>query len=91
MRSFRVLAVLSLLSVSLPALADEAPSQAKPPATGEAAKATCEHGVQKTLCTRCNPKLAAVYKAKGDWCEEHHRAESQCVICNPKLAEKGVK
>ncbi|RKG60903.1 hypothetical protein D7X30_08330 [Corallococcus sp. AB011P] len=91
MRSFRSLAVLSVLSFSLPVLAEEAPPKAKPTTTADAPKATCEHGVQKALCARCNPKLSAVYKAKGDWCEEHQRPESQCVICNPKLAEKGVK
>ncbi|RKH11610.1 hypothetical protein D7X74_25160 [Corallococcus sp. CA047B] len=89
MRSFRSLVVLSVLSMALPVLAEEAPPTSKP--TGEAPKPTCEHGVHKALCTRCNPKLSAVYKSKGDWCAEHERAESQCVLCNPKLAEKGVK
>lgn len=51
----------------------------------------CDHGVKKTLCTRCNPKLAAVFKAKGDWCGEHERPESQCALCHPDLAQKGVK
>ena len=91
MRSFRTLVVLASLSSSLPVLAEEAPSKAKPAATAEAPTPMCEHGVQKSLCSRCNPKLATVYKAKGDWSEEHQRAESQCAICNPKLAEKGVK
>lgn len=51
----------------------------------------CEHGVGKAICARCNPKLAAVYKAKGDWCAEHERPESQCVLCHPELAKKGIK
>jgi hypothetical protein len=51
----------------------------------------CEHGVKKTLCTRCNPKLDAVFKAKGDWCAEHSLPESQCVKCNPELGQQGVK
>jgi hypothetical protein len=51
----------------------------------------CDHGVAKAVCTRCNPKLAAVYKAKGDWCAEHERPESQCVLCHPELAKKGIK
>ncbi|MHB8879818.1 MAG: hypothetical protein ACYC8T_39520 [Myxococcaceae bacterium] len=76
-------AVLFLsLSVSSHALAAE-------PAPAEAAK--CTHGVKKTLCTRCNPKLAPVFKAKGDWCAEHERPESQCALCNPGLAKQGVK
>ncbi len=59
--------------------------------TDQKAAEKCEHGVKTTLCTRCNPKLEAVYKAKGDWCGEHNRPESQCVLCNSELAEKGVK
>ncbi len=51
----------------------------------------CEHGVKKALCTRCNPKLEAVFKAKGDWCDEHKRPESQCVVCKPELAKEGIK
>ena len=59
--------------------------------TEEAAAEKCEHGVKKSVCTRCNPKLAAVFKAKNDWCAEHERPESQCVLCNPALKEQGVK
>lgn len=65
--------------------------ESSPAATAESGEATCEHGVAKALCARCNPKLAPAYKAKGDWCPEHDRPESQCVICNPELAQKGVK
>lgn len=65
--------------------------EAPPAATAESGEATCEHGVAKALCARCNPKLAPAFKAKGDWCPEHDRPESQCVICNPELAQKGVK
>jgi hypothetical protein len=36
----------------------------------------------------CNSKVAAAFKAKGDWCDEHDRAKSQCFICDPKLKEK---
>src|SRR5687768_12425165 len=50
-----------------------------------------EHGVSKRLCTRCNPKLEPVFKAKKDWCAEHTRPESQCVLCHPELEKKGVK
>jgi hypothetical protein len=70
----------------------ESLAQSKKPGKGEVKKEEkCEHGVKKTICTRCNPKLAPVFKAKNDWCPEHDRAESQCVICNPELAKKGVK
>jgi hypothetical protein len=83
--------VLSFLCAALasPTLAVDP----KPSASSSAAKpeARCEHGVKKTLCTRCNPKLEAVYKAKGDWCAEHGRPETQCVLCHPELAKEGVK
>ena len=61
------------------------------PSSESAAADKCEHGVKKTLCTRCNPKLEAVFKARGDWCPEHTVPESQCVKCNPDLAKHGVK
>lgn len=47
-----------------------------------------EHGVPEHECARCDDKIAAQYKKKGDWCMEHDRPESQCFICNPKRAEK---
>ncbi len=89
MRFLRPVVVIAVLSSSLPVLAEDAPAKATAPK--ESQKPTCEHGVQKSLCTRCNPKLAAVFKAKGDWCEEHARPESQCALCHPDLAQKGVK
>ena len=78
---------------ALPALAVAGETPPAPAAAGEAAKPAekCEHGVKKSLCTRCNPKLAAVFKAKGDWCAEHQRPESQCAICKPALQKEGVK
>ena len=60
-------------------------------APGVAKVEKCQHGVKKSICTRCNPKLEAVFKAKGDWCKEHGVPESQCAKCNPKLAKEGVK
>ncbi|NTX40644.1 hypothetical protein HUA74_39045 [Myxococcus sp. CA051A] len=90
MRSLRTLSVLVALFTVSPALA-EAPKAPEKSQTSEAEKPKCEHGVQKSLCTRCNPKLAAVFKAKGDWCAEHERPESQCSLCHPDLAKKGVK
>jgi hypothetical protein len=88
----RVFVAVLALAAS-PALAAEghehpAPSGDSPTARQE----RCElHGVRQSLCVRCNPKLAPVYKAKGDWCPEHARPESQCVLCNPELAKKGVR
>jgi hypothetical protein len=88
----RLLVVLTLAIPSFPSLAAEGHPHAAPTAASTPDKQeTCEHGVRKSLCARCNPKLAAVYKAKGDWCAEHERPESQCVLCHPELAKKGVK
>lgn len=42
-----------------------------------------EHEVAESLCTRCNPSLAAAFQATGDWCKEHGLPESQCVACDP--------
>jgi hypothetical protein len=88
------IAVALLALPSLPAVAGEPrPSggvgQAAPAETAHAE--TCPHGVKKSLCVRCNPRLAPVFRAKGDWCAEHERAESQCVLCHPELAKKGIK
>ncbi len=67
------------------------------PASGTAAKATpqavegamcAEHGVLEAVCTKCNPKLAAVFQAKGDWCPEHGFPESFCPICHPERGGK---
>lgn len=46
-----------------------------------------EHGVPEAVCVRCNPSLAADFKARGDWCAGHHVPESQCSICNPNLVK----
>lgn len=94
MRSIRSLTVAVALAFTSVALA-EAPKAAEPaPAKKEEPKKVekCDlHGVSKGLCARCNPKLEAAFKAKGDWCAEHARPESQCVICKPELAKQGVK
>lgn len=87
MRSTRFALVLVVLGLAVPARGQTTPA----PQKTEQAPACGQHGVKKTICSRCNPKLAAVYKAKGDWCQEHDRAESQCAICNPELKKKGVK
>lgn len=80
MRSLVIVAALLLATV--PALAEDTPT---------VAAARCPHGVKQTVCTRCNPKLEAVYEAKGDWCAEHAQPESQCAECHPELAAQGVK
>lgn len=84
-----LLSIVASALIALPALAAEAPAKAAPSPSATVAK--CEHGVAKALCTRCNPKLAPVFKAKGDWCPEHARPESQCSLCHADLAAQGVK
>lgn len=88
----RITAVAVTLAMT-PALAAEGhPHGAPANSSADAARQEkCEHGVQRSLCARCNPKLVPVYEAKGDWCSEHERPESQCVPCHPELAKKGVK
>lgn len=93
-RHVRIAIGLACAAFSTPPALAEGPSRAAPATASPplAAKPErCGHGVQRSLCARCNPKLAAVYKAKGDWCSEHERPESQCVLCHPELAKKGIK
>lgn len=89
---------IAVASLSLAGCSDTKKDAQPVPATKtETAAATaapgekCEHGVEKAICSRCNPALAVAFKAKNDWCEEHSRAESQCVLCHPDLAQKGIK
>jgi invasion protein IalB len=93
MSSLARIAIAVVAFTAFPTLAAEGGPHGTPgaaPAPSTAKQEKCEHGVQRSLCARCNPKLAAVYKAKGDWCAEHERPESQCVLCHPELAKKGV-
>lgn len=43
------------------------------------------HGIDKTLCTRCNPALIVQFQVGNDWCAEHAVPESRCTRCNPSL------
>ena len=47
-----------------------------------------EHGVLESICTKCNPKLAPIFQAKGDWCKEHGFPESVCPVCHPERGGK---
>lgn len=90
MRSIVIVSLAALVCLAAaPALAGDGPTAA--PAAEADAAAKCPHGVKQTVCTRCNPKLEAVFKAKGDWCAEHSVPESQCAKCNPELAKQGVE
>lgn len=57
-------------------------------AAREAAGLCKEHGVLQALCTKCNPKLAPVFQAKGDWCAEHGFPMSVCPIHFPERGGK---
>lgn len=51
-------------------------------------EALCPHGVLATICPKCHPAMAAVFRAKGDWCKEHELPESVCPICHPERGGK---
>lgn len=67
------------------AVKSAATSKAKPAAAGAMCK---EHGVLEVVCTQCQPKLIAIFKAKGDWCSEHGFPESFCPTCHPEAGGK---
>lgn len=48
----------------------------------------CEHGVVADLCPKCIPSLEAVFRAKGDWCDEHGFARSRCPQCAPETGRE---
>jgi len=64
------------------------PAPAGKQETSQAEGVCKEHGVLEALCTQCNPKLAAVFQAKGDWCKEHGFPESVCPKCHPERGGK---
>jgi thiol-disulfide isomerase/thioredoxin len=45
----------------------------------------CSHGVPCEVCVQCDPRRAARFKERGDWCSEHDVPESQCLKCHPDL------
>jgi cobalt-zinc-cadmium efflux system membrane fusion protein len=64
------------------------PAPAGKQETAQAEGVCKEHGILEALCTQCNPKLAAVFQAKGDWCVEHGFPESVCPKCHPERGGK---
>jgi len=77
----------ALLIATLAACRDKAsPSRpgVSPTSSDAGGEGLCEHGVLQSICTKCNPKLAPVFQAKGDWCKEHGFPESVCPICHPE-------
>jgi len=57
---------------------------ARPEPAAEAGAMCAEHGVLEAACTKCNPKLASIFQAQGDWCAEHGFPESFCPTCHPE-------
>lgn len=97
MRPILLIAVISLAAVAGCSKGEPLKAAAQPAAAQQAAEqkkeggeaGMCkEHGVLEAICTRCNPKLAAVFQAKGDWCAEHGFPESVCPTCHPERGGK---
>ena len=90
MTAWRVISVCLAVVLALPAC--EGREEIRKASAPAAASSTvqkagrCEHGLPQALCTKCNPALAPVFQAKGDWCSEHGFPESFCPICNPNAA-----
>ncbi len=90
-------ASIFLTSCGKEASKSDRPASESRPASSEAAHASAsvvpgshedwcgEHQVAESACTRCDPSLAAAFKATNDWCAEHGLPESQCLQCNPGL------
>ena len=93
-RAIRVVGLLLLLALTSCKTDVERTASAQASASASPSAAApdfCpEHGVPKAVCTKCNPKLAAVFKAKGDWCNEHGFPESFCPICHPNAKPPDV-
>lgn len=84
-----LLAVASGCGKKEAAKTPEAAKQAAADPKKEAEAGLCkEHGVLEALCTKCNPKLAPIFQAKGDWCAEHGFPMSVCPIHFPERGGK---
>jgi cobalt-zinc-cadmium efflux system membrane fusion protein len=80
---FIIIFILPLL-IAAAGRGDTPSPPSSPAITAASDAAMCpEHGVLEAVCTKCNPRLAAVFQAKGDWCREHGFPESVCPKCKP--------
>ncbi len=91
LRAFGLAAFVATLAFAMGCGNGQAPAKSEPgaavaPATGStlAADLCSEHGVLRVVCTKCNPKLAVIFRAKGDFCEEHGLPLSLCPIHHPE-------
>ncbi len=87
MSTWRTIVVCLLWIAVLPACENRGERRRAPERTENRSSITaagrCEHNLPPALCTKCNPALAAVFRAKGDWCDGHGFPESFCPICSP--------
>ena len=83
----RLILALTLLLAGCEGTAPPAPEAPVNASTTELCRA---HGVLEAVCPKCNPKLAAVFQAKGDWCAEHGFPESFCPLCHPERGGRPV-
>jgi len=84
MRSQRyLLGLATLLAAGCSETRSPARAPSRPTAPTVDADGRGPHGLPTAVCPKCNPALVAVFKAKGDWCEEHGLPESFCPKCNP--------
>lgn len=83
---FVVLVAFAALAVGCGRKVETRQETASTASTGSAAleEGMCEHGLLQAICTKCNPKLIAVFQAKGDWCPEHGFPMSVCPIHHPE-------
>ena len=83
------LAVVALLAIggcqrNAAQTSENVAAESKTTAAPMAADMCPEHGVLEAICTKCHPKLIAIFKAKGDYCEEHGFPMSVCPVHFPE-------
>lgn len=88
--SVRALLHRGLLLLALAALTWSGCSENETEDFGPVLAGRCEHNLTEAVCPRCTPALEAVYRAQGNWCEQHDFPESLCPICNPGAALPGA-
>lgn len=91
-RSITGVLLLALIAgCGRPAALEEAEAPAATAPTGAIAADMCaEHGVLEAICTKCHPRLIAVFQAKGDWCAEHGFPMSVCPTHHPERGGRPV-
>jgi membrane fusion protein, heavy metal efflux system len=78
-------AVLGALLLAVLSCSSNIPEEIETRTAEASVTAICEHEIQEAICTKCNPALIPVFRAKGNFCEEHGFPESACPICHPEM------